>query len=84
MEIDDPLGFEKFEEVGFDEDAEGSENTVGVGELAFQGSGLVEVGDGVGVEEDFDGMLSGEWGICQSIEDGVGERAVAEEDDFFG
>lgn len=75
VEIEDAFWLKEIEEVGFDDDAEASENAVGIGVGGFEIADGGEVGGGAGVEEEVDVGLEGGKGE-------IGEGAVAEENDF--
>ena len=59
MEIENPLGFEELEEVGFYQDAERSEDAEGGGVGLFQGFDGFKVGFIMSMEEDVDGRGGG-------------------------
>lgn len=52
MKIEDAFGFKKFKKVGFNENAKGGEDAVGVGVLAFELGGSHEVFASAGVKKD--------------------------------
>lgn len=75
MKIEDAFWFKKVEEVLLDEDAKAGEDAVGVGvgDLELFDGG--EIGGGAGVKKEVNMGSKGS-------ECGIGERAVAKEDDF--
>ncbi len=52
MKIEDAFGFKKFKKVGFNENAKGGEDAVGVGVLALELGGSCEVFASAGMEKE--------------------------------